>query len=301
MSDRLTKRLQNQIVKRMRAEGGFSEHDDGDPRPDATAWSIIALANSGGQNQELDRSRQMLVSRQSEDGRIALAPAHPEAFWPTALVSLALQGDPAYHASQNRAIQFLIEASGTHAPRPADSPLCHDSSIPGWPWVDATHSWVEPTALALLALIGSGHGSHPRARHATQLLLDRQLPSGGWNYGNTCVFGQELRPMPDSTGIALQALAGRAETTQVEPGLTYLEAVLDRTRTPFSLGWGLLGLSAWGRRPAHAPELIEASLQRQSFFGEYPTTHLSLLLLAATAVHGLTGSKTTGEESHLDG
>jgi hypothetical protein len=153
--------------------------------------------------------------------------------------------------------------------------------------VNATHSWVEPTALALLALSISDKADHLRARQAARLLLDRQLTSGGWNYGNTRVYGQELRPMPASTGLALQALAGRAEQAEVKQSLAYLESIIDHTRTPFSLAWGLLGLSAWRKRPRNAQDLIAASLDRQYILGDYPTTHLSLLLLAATAENGL--------------
>ena len=39
------------------------------------------------------------------------------------------------------------------------------------------------------------------------LLLDRQLPSGGCNYGNTSVLGQMLRPHVQPTCVALLALA----------------------------------------------------------------------------------------------
>jgi hypothetical protein len=95
--------------------------------------------------------------------------------------------------------------------------------------------------------------------------------------------------MPASTGLALQALARRAKPTEIEHSLAYLESIIDNTRTPFSLAWGLLGLSAWRKRPRNAHDLIAASLDRQHILGDYPTTHLSLLLLAVTAENGLLG------------
>ncbi|MCA9481876.1 MAG: hypothetical protein KC545_16145, partial [Nitrospira sp.] len=54
------------------------------------------------------------------------------------------------------------------------------------------------------------------------MLIDRQLPHGGWNSGNTLVFGKELLPLPECTGIALQALAGNTERPLVEHSLSYL-------------------------------------------------------------------------------
>ena len=280
------------LRQRELASGGFSEQPGEEFRPDATAWSIIALSTGGNNIQIIGNSSQRLAKEQKKDGRVSITADYPQAYWPTALTILAWHGNPSYQEAHSRAVDFLLSTYGNHSPRQGDSPVSHDTSIPGWPWVNATHSWVEPTAMALLALRLSGNTDHPRARQAVLLLLDRQLPGGGWNYGNTKVFGQELRPMPASTGLALQALAGRAEHAEVEVSLSYLESIIDNTRTPLSLAWGLLGLSAWGKRPRHAQELIAAALGRQELLGDYPTTHLGLLLLALTAENGLLGVKT---------
>jgi len=300
MKDNLISRLRNLLLQRELTTGGFQEQPGGDFRPDATAWSILALAANGDDNKSIDHSRQRLAKEQKEDGRVSITADYPEAFWPTALAVLAWQGDAAFKEVQLKAVHFLINTAGLHWPRQENSPLGHDTSISGWPWVNATHSWVEPTALALLALSISDKADHLRARQATRMLLDRQLTSGGWNYGNTRVYGQELRPMPASTGLALQALAGHAKQVEVEQSLVYLESIIDNTRTPFSLAWGLLGLSAWKKRPRNVMDLIAASLDRQHILGDYPTTHLSLLLLAATAEDGLLGLMTDRKGQHLD-
>jgi len=112
------------------------------------------------------------------------------------------------------------------------------------------------------------------------MLLDRQLPHGGWNYGNTLVFGQELRPIPESTGIALAALAGRAPRERVERSLEFLEARVQKLRTPLALGWSLLGLGAWGERLAEYRKWVLESLRLQDKYGTYDTAPLSILMLA---------------------
>jgi hypothetical protein len=131
-----------------------------------------------------------------------------------------------------------------------------------------------------LALRAAGKTEHPRYVEGLNLLQDRQLPSGGWNYGNTVGFGQELRPMVDATGLALAALSGSTSRDKVEHSLQYLLGRAETVSAPFSLAWALLGLSAWGARPADAGERIQASLERQIVMGEYPTSALALLLLA---------------------
>ena len=54
-------------------------------------------------------------------------------------------------------------------------------------------------------------------------------------------------------------------------------------RTPLSLAWGILGLSAWGRRPAEAAAWVDESLALAGRYGGYGTTHLAMLLAARDA------------------
>jgi hypothetical protein len=119
------------------------------------------------------------------------------------------------------------------------------------------------------------------------MLMNRQLSSGGWNYGNTLAFGKELFPQPDCTGIALSALTGYVPAGEVEKSVRYLRTEIPRLRTPLSLGWGILGLGAWGQRPGQATAWIRESMSRQQKYGVYDTTLVSLLLLALQRKEGL--------------
>lgn len=261
-------------------ESGFAEKSGGEFRPDATAWAILALQASGACLGDLRSARRRLAAGQLEDGRFSLGQGQPQAYWPTAPAILALARDSAFREAYGRAVAFLLAAAGETWPFDPDAPMGHDTSLRGWSWVDGTHSWVEPTALALLALRGAGKSAHPRYVEGFGLLLNRQLPSGGWNYGNTIGFGQELRPTVDATGLALTALRGATAAEDVERSLTYLRARVASVHAPFSLAWALLGLSAWDARPADAAERIRESLKRQEVTSEHPTSALALLLLA---------------------
>ena len=86
------------------------------------------------------------------------------------------------------------------------------------------------------------------------LMLDRAIPGGGWNYGNNVVFGHVLRPHPGPTGIALMALAaaGAGDCPAVAPAIDYLRRTLPTIRAAASLGWGVLGLKAHGVCPPDA-------------------------------------------------
>jgi hypothetical protein len=62
---------------------------------------------------------------------------------------------------------------------------------------------------------------------------------------------------------------------------------VDRARTPIGLGWGLLGLGAWGEAPNGSGDLIHQTLERQERYGPYDTSALALLLLPLVAPAGI--------------
>ena len=277
----------SEIKRRMLSEGGLADHIEGEYRPDATAWGVLAFKAYGKDERTVQQLQARLAEKQPDDGRVCISQKHPDAFWPSSIAILAWNGSTNHVDNQKKAVDFLIHTSGRHLKRKPDSPGAHDTSLRGWPWVENTFSWVEPTALALIALRTTGYEKHPRAIEAVTLLIDRQLPKGGWNYGNTIVYGNELHPMPGPTGIALQALAGLVPRKQIEKSLNNLKTTVEKLYTPFALGWSLLGLSAWNERPAGAKELIRSSLERQKRYGLYSTSLLSLLVLASICENGL--------------
>jgi hypothetical protein len=274
------------ILSRQLPDGGFPYHTGEHSRADATSWAVLALSLMDGSPDACHQGKTFLVTQQHEDGQISISPDHPQASWPTALAILAWGADPLFKEARELAIHFLLNFSGKHWPKPENSIMGHDPSIVGWPWIADTHSWVIPTALAIMALQQSGIENHPRITQGVNMLLDRQLPHGGWNSGNTLVFGKELYPLPECTGIALQALAGNTERQAIERSLSYLWDQLPYLRTPISLGWVLLGLSAWGEQSDQSEEMIDQSLQRQKRHGFYSLPSLALLMCAAKASYG---------------
>lgn len=155
---------------------------------------------------------------------------------------MAWHGAAVNRSHQRRAADFLLSVAGRPYENGNDY-TGHDTTLIGWPWIDRTHSWVEPSSLALMALELVGNGGHARAREARRMLFDRQLERGGWNYGNTNLFGgKDLYPMPSSTGLALCALAGRTDRETVIKSLSYLSDVFSTLNTPLSLSLLLLAL-----------------------------------------------------------
>jgi len=144
-----------------------------------------------------------------------------------------------------------------------------------------THSWQEPTAWSVLALKSLGLADHPRTREGVRLLVDRLLPSGGCNYGNTYVLGQRLRAQVEPSGITLVALA--IETTddpRIPATISYVASALSEQTTPISLSYGLLGLTAHRRTPANADAWLEAAYNH-TIKREPSALAIALLVLAS--------------------
>ena len=289
MSDSLVSHSVKTLRQRALDKGGFANTDNSNYRSDATAWAILALVAAGDDNDKelLSLARTRLAASQLSDGRVSLSPEHPEIYWPTPLAILAWHQSPAHQDRLSQAANFLLNNSGTHWQTKAEDAVQHDHSLRGWPWVEATYSWVAPTALGIIALKTAGYGNQPRVLEAQRLLLDRECLHGGWNYGNRSVFGAELRPMPEDTGMALDALQDSTSKSSLERSLAYLKSAVKSLRTPIALAWSLLGLGAWGERPAAAAALLSECWQRQERYGVYDTTALSLLILASRSSGGL--------------
>ena len=51
-----------------------------------------------------------------------------------------------------------------------------------------------------------GKNLEERIQQGEMMIYDRMCSGGGWNYGNSKVFGDALWPYPDVTAVALIAL-----------------------------------------------------------------------------------------------
>jgi len=264
-------------------DGGYAGFPGETAQVDVTAWSALAnqwslLAGAPADPAPLT----WLSERQAEDGLLSYSELQPIATWPTAIAMLAWFGNEAFYDRMVAATRFLELIWAENVAR---IPL--RAGPAGWPWTVGTAGWVEPTALAMLALRAFSVEPRPRVLEARDFLMERQLPSGGWNYGNTIVFDVELRPMTESTAQALTALAGLVDRSDVAASLDYLQEALEKVSTPLTVAWGLLALSAWDLRPAEDEGMLAACLAREFSGYPYRLDLLALLTIAERSTQGL--------------
>ncbi len=282
------------LLAKTRGAIGWGYRPGRPPCVEPTAYANLALlATAAAKVQPAVRAQarrdgDWLAGIQNHDGSLGLSEDLPLPPWPTAHAALlwgALdrQGDapPRYATARARAVAFLLGFAGRPFPKTPNPVMAHDATIPGWPWVQDTHMWVEPTALAIMALTAEGQAKHQRVADGKRLLRDRSLPAGGWNYGNTVVLGTELRPHPGPSGLALLGLLGDdAASEPVALGAKYLQTTLPTLRAAPSLAPGLLALAGWGQGPALADAWLAEAFPAAAKRSDAPY-QLSWLLLAA--------------------
>jgi hypothetical protein len=259
-------------------------HADSPTATEPAAFVALALRVHG---QSDGAPLDWLTQRQSSEGSLGVSGEQDSPCWPTALAVLAWQKADEHEATSRHssavqaAINWLLSISGKALEPRTD--LGHDTTLVGWPWVESTHSWVEPTAMAVLALKATSRDLHPRTREAVRMLIDRMFAEGGCNCGNTFVLNQRLVPHVQPSGIALSALVNEDDpTNRIAATIRYLQTELDIETTTSSLSFALLGLGMHDAVPAAAETWLAAAAKRTLASDRSPYK-LALLALAAKA------------------
>jgi hypothetical protein len=278
-------RAGKQVLDRLTTSPVCGYRPGGGPAAEPTALAALALIVQD-RWEQAEKSLDWLTSLQSEEGSVGVRAGHPRPRWPTGWAALAwqhaarrfAQPNPSgarrqiasatveqWSQSSQRAVRWLQSLCGRRAK--TSELVGHNTQLCGWPWVETTHSWVEPTAISVLALKAAGLAGSPRVREAVELLRDRMLPDGGWNQGNTIVLGNTLRPHIQPTGLALAALHGEDQLRgYVDKSIAYLEKVLSARTATASLCYATLGAAAHGIRlkgsEGHLVAATRRTLQR---------------------------------------
>jgi hypothetical protein len=260
------------------------------PCVEPTALACLALVASGDLHtsasdiETSQKGAEWLATIQRADGSLPVSESRVSPGWSTPYGLMLWGAVGGYRPTRLRARDWLLSIKGETVRRGegADNIIGHDPSLAGWPWVSGTHSWVEPTTLAVLALCREGLAEHGRVNAGIQLILDRALDGGGWNCGSKSVFGAGLRAQPAPTGLALLALAARGDdSAAVENAAAYLRATLPDIRAAVSIGWGVLGLRAHTALPSEYETWL-AEAHSQCSGRPDATMGLALLLLASS-------------------
>src|ERR1700722_1419008 len=177
-----------------------------------------------------------------------------EGSWTTALVLCTLNGTSEFASAREKACHWLISESGREGHwfwrwkfNTVDRKVRFNPAKYGWPWAPGSASWVIPTAFSIIALkqytvCNRLEASENRIRLGVEMLLDRVCVAGGWNSGNSVVYGVPLRPHVEATAIALMALQGEHRSVVIDKSLEWLKLSAAHIDAVSSLAWCILSL-----------------------------------------------------------
>lgn len=229
------------LLNSQNPDGGWGYKRGGMSFVEPTSAVLLAISSEPAAKVAILHGRDYLSRLQHPDGGWGIAAIDLESGWMTGWALWALAGiNP---PAEQLGVNWLLNNSGIRVTDSSDivgirTLLKIDPSVTGWSWQAGDASWVFPTALALIALSRLHLESHSRVGEGIAYLLDRPIPSGGWNIGNPFMVTGELSPTIEDTVISLLALqALGVNNTATQRGSDWLSGRPVHARTAGELAW----------------------------------------------------------------
>jgi hypothetical protein len=220
-------------------DGGWGYYPGKASRLEPTAWALFAL----------NEPPALLKNwRLQGPWRVDVAGA-PINYAFQALAGLVLLQHAEFAGDASAIARNLLDVKGVSFEQ--TTAIRQDNSLQAWPWIDGTFSWVEPTALALLLIKkcrgGLPAGAAERIAVGERMLIDRVCAGGGWNYGGSNVFGQDLFPYVPTTAWGVLALQDRPQVPAVVQSLARLRQDAATEPSAQALAMAVLALRVAGK------------------------------------------------------
>ena len=250
-SDRISS-LAETLRSRQMKSGGWAYFDSVQESLEATCLAELALAPERHANSS--EAILFLLKSQLSDGGWPAFLGDSEGSWTTALALCTLNSTGDFTAAREKAFRWLYAERGREGHwfwrwkfKTSDRNVRFDPDKYGWPWVTGSASWVIPTAFSIIAIeqftvCNRSEESEKRIHLGVEMLLDRECVDGGWNSGNSLVYGVPLRPHVEATAIALLALQDEQRIEMVQKSLSWLRQNAASVDSVSSLAWCILSL-----------------------------------------------------------
>ena len=250
-SDRISSFAETLRSRQMKS-GGWAYFDSVQESLEATCLAELALAPE--RQAHSSAAIRFLLKAQLSDGGWPAFLGDSEGSWTTALALCTLNSTGDFTAAREKAFRWLYAERGREGHwfwrwkfKTSDRNVRFDPDKYGWPWVTGSASWVIPTAFSIIAIeqftvCNRSEESEKRIHLGVEMLLDRECVDGGWNSGNSLVYGVPLRPHVEATAIALLALQDEQRIEMVQKSLSWLRQNAASVDSVSSLAWCILTL-----------------------------------------------------------
>jgi hypothetical protein len=245
-----------ELRKRELPNGGWSSGLSLQASTEATCLAVLTATPHADANDR--RSLQFLVAQQRRDGAWPAFAGDRGPSWATALAAITFGQVGTEVVARQQALSWLIHTRGSEGHwlwrwkfKLADRQARFDPDKYGWPWLPGANSWVIPTGFSLIALkqfvsCTPSEAARQRIRIGLDMLFDRACLGGGWNAGNSFVYGVPLTPHVEPTAIALMALQDEPPNQIIRDSIAWLKRRVENLPGISSLAWSILSLFLYG-------------------------------------------------------
>ena len=284
------------LLDQRNSDGGWGAVKGRMSNTESTAFAVMALDSQKRHElaEPIDGGLNWLLRHQDNNGSWQLNDVSPNGSWSTGIALLCLTSFPAQRERALRAAEWALTQEGKTPGWLASVIVWFtgqkdvnriNMNLKGWPWAAGSFSWVEPTSYFLIGLKRlkpalATPKMEDRIRQGELMIYDRVCEAGGWNYGNSKVYGEALWPYPDITALALIALQNHPEAEANRKSLQSLTQNLGGVDSGLALSWSIICFSLYGENVSRWRELLAQKFEKTQFLGETKTLALSLLALA---------------------
>jgi len=274
VSDSYRKARLDRVRATQNADGGWGYFAGRHSWLEPTCYALLALQSETDRESKAAFARgwNLMRSWQLPEGGWRPAEIVPAASWVSALCVLLHQLQGVDDGSYAKGLAWLVGMRGSEGSlfeRAVNLvkrlPVEYDRRWKGWPWSPDASSWVEPTALSLLALKKAqarraAANIGERILEGERMLIDRRCGDGGWNYGNRRVLETELPSYPETTAVALVGLQS-CRLIPLESAVAVGVRQHRETQSRLAKAWLSVALQVHARDPA--PAAGETPLSRE--------------------------------------
>ncbi|MBN2147677.1 MAG: terpene cyclase/mutase family protein [Anaerolineales bacterium] len=269
--------------------GGWGYFPNQKPVVEPTAAALLALHAYEATQAALSVGIAWLASTQNVDGGWGYNAEDTESNWHTAWAVLALQRMGNHLNRLLRGLAWLESVQTSELARDDFSNTAvldeADPAVLCWSWLPGEATWIEPTALAVLAWQGADQSPTiaRRFQAAVSFFEERRCPGGGWNVGNPVMFDTPLPPRSQQTALALLALRQLDRQKICPEDIHALRTDMRLDGKALALAWGNLALEGLGEDHAEDAESLDA-LQEEDGGWEGNVYTTAVALMAARGV-----------------
>jgi hypothetical protein len=275
--------LRARLVDFASTSGGWPYQAGQAARIEPTCWALLALSHLSTPREMavVTAGRRFLRTLMQSSGLLVEpnTPGPNYAWNGLALLALNAREDL---DMADRLSTALLGGRGIQIDDPAGV-VHQNNKLQAWPWTDGTFSWLEPTAMCLLALKVrrvAAPAVATRVADAEAVIFDRVCDPAGWNYGNAHVMAQDLRPYVPTTALVLLAMQDKADHPIVRRSLDWLAAHADTEPATMACATAAICLYMFGRPTDDVGRLLANQYAR--------TRALDNVHLTALAAYALT-------------